>query len=49
MNPTESEKAAMIRAITAVADNEFGKGGWKLRKRQRDIADHIHWHAEPIQ
>jgi len=47
MEPTAKEEKAMIRELTKVADAFFDEGNWALRKYQRNIKDHLHFHAIP--
>jgi len=48
MKPTPSERLAMTNALFDVANEIYGHGNWKVRKHQRTIKDHIHWHAVPL-
>lgn len=47
MDPTFDDKAIMLNSLAHVANHLYGKNKWKLRKEQRKIKDHLHWHAEP--
>lgn len=48
MTVTESLAAEMEASLQEVADAELGPGTWWCDRRQRTIADHLHWHARPL-
>lgn len=45
--PSELEKGDMVQRLTAIADAQFGVGGWKVDDHMRNIPDHYHAHARP--
>ena len=49
MEPTPIEEAKMVQALTAVADLVYGPEKWYIRKKQRKIHDHLHYHAVKIE
>lgn len=45
--PSEQEKQDMVARLAAIADLEFGAGGWRVDDHMRNIPDHYHAHARP--
>lgn len=45
--PPVEDKAYLAAMLKAVADVEFGEGGWTLDDNMRNIPDHYHAHARP--
>ena len=46
--PTESERKFMVAALTLIASERYGDGGFIIDSRMRQIPDHCHIHARPI-
>ena len=47
MTPTKQEISKMESALAGIANAVYGQNEWRLRREQRNIPDHIHFHAEP--
>jgi len=45
--PAPEIKARLHSELAAVADEEFGPGGWSIDDHMRNIPDHYHAHARP--
>lgn len=43
--PSEDARAALLAALTEVADERFGSDTWKLDTNMRQIPTHFHAHA----
>lgn len=46
-SPPDDVKDRLVAALTKVADEELGEGGWNLDDHMRNIPDHYHAHARP--
>lgn len=45
--PSDDVRTALLARLAAVADAEFGAGGWRADDHMRNIPDHYHAHARP--
>ena len=46
--PTEAERAFMVAALSLIASERYGDGGFIIDSRMRQIPDHCHIHARPL-
>jgi hypothetical protein len=37
----------MEEALFKIGEEKFGKGEFYIDKAQREVPDHLHWHARP--
>ena len=47
MNVSEKDATDMENALKKVGEEKFGKNEFYIDKVQREIPDHLHWHARP--
>ena len=47
MDVSEKDATDMENALEKVGEKKFGKGKFYIDKVQREVLDHLHWHARP--
>ena len=47
MDISEKDATEMEDALNKVGEEKFGKGEFFIDKSQRQVPDHLHWHARP--
>ena len=47
MDISEKDATEMENALKKVGEEKFGKGEFFIDKVQRQVPDHLHWHARP--
>ena len=47
MDISEKDATEMENALEKVGEKKFGKGKFYIDKVQRQVPDHLHWHARP--
>jgi len=47
MDISEKDATEMENALKKVGEEKFGKGEFFIDKVQRQVLDHLHWHARP--
>lgn len=47
MDISEKDATEMENALMKVGEEKFGKGEFFIDKVQRQVLDHLHWHARP--
>ncbi len=49
MSISEKDAIEMEEALSKIGEEKFGKGKFFIDKVQREVLDHLHWHARPIE
>jgi len=49
MSISEKDAIEMEEALSKVGEEKFGKGKFFIDKVQRQVPDHLHWHARPTE
>ena len=47
MDVSEKDATDMEDALKKVGEEKFGEGEFFIDKVQRQVPDHLHWHARP--
>ena len=47
MDISEKDATEMENALNKVGEEKLGKGEFFIDKIQRQVPDHLHWHARP--
>jgi hypothetical protein len=47
MDIPEKDVTEMENALKRVGEEKFGEGEFFIDKVQRQVPDHLHWHARP--
>lgn len=47
MTVSKTEAFDMENALRKVGEEKFGEGEFFIDKVQREVPDHLHWHARP--
>ena len=47
MEISKKDWTVMENALIKIAEEKFGEGEFHIDKVQREIPDHLHWHARP--
>ena len=47
MDISEKDATEMENALNKVGEEKFGEGEFFIDKVQRQVPDHLHWHARP--